>query len=541
VFWTRFYKMLTTAFVDGNKIHISQYNKPENDNDPSQYPRCPAGHRLIAKKGAIKLHHFAHYQNENCMAKGKMTNWHAQFQAIVLDIQNLEVCLSREGLIIGHSSFHGQQSFQTNLNAQLDGHIADIIKPSPPGFRHLVVELQHSSINAADVKEREAYYQHMIWVFDFTPRTVPKGKHNKISMVDGTLTYLKDKVRYLAFISSRSPRAVFPANDNFYLGDQSLTDQPTPIGGAFVIATTKTKYWFEATKVSYFDSGFGILRLLHRLDNNCSLYMLLSYEDFFRERMPPLNQEKLKSCAWFHSIDHMDLIKMGIMPKCIDIPEILICKERVIFRSSGIELDGLGLEKGIDEWHWGVHYEKAKQAELKAMAATPGSNDSVLLGWINQAKAGRVLDPHAPTTEQSKTDAMLATKLRHFLGSSGLDIEIVAKKGGDVVVVYCDHTTYGLKDKFVALGMTYRKGKNVPKAVSSRQAVKKTSMNLADMVRSAQQINASRDNDNNEPIHAFHRVFGDSKAEGAAKNNESRTHYRGKVKDVQARVNSALS
>lgn len=472
-----------------------------------------------------------------------MSFWHAQFQAIVMEPSNLEVCLSREGHILGHSSFHGQQSFQTALSAQLDGHIADIIKPSPQGFRHLVVELQHSSINTADVKEREEYYQHMIWVFDFTPRTVPKGKHNKISLVDGTITYLKDKVRYLAFISSRSPRAIFPADNNFFLGDQCLTDQPTPIGGAFIIASTKTKYWFEATKPSYFDSGFGILRLIHRLDSNCSLYLLLSYEDFFRERMPALNAETVKACSWFHSFDHVDLIKLGILPKCIDVPEILICRERVIMRSNGIELDGLGFERGIDDWHWGIHYEKIKTAELKSMAATPGSNDSILLGWLNQAKAGGVYNPVAvEKANANKDEVALITKLKHFLGSNGLQIEIVAKKGGDIVLVYCDHTTYGMKEKFAALGMTYRKGKGTGGAkVSSRQAAKKTQSNFADMIKSATAINSRNTggHDNNEPIHGL--TSAGIQAEGSAKNTETRTHYRGKVKDVLGRLNSALS
>lgn len=525
--------MLTTCYINGVKTSIHDYEKEEG-----KIPLCAMSHKLIAKRGPKMIHHFAHYANEKC-GGGKMTVWHSQWQAIVADIQNIEVCLDAGGMIVGHSSFHGQQNFQTSLSAKSDGHIADIIKPSPQGYRHLVVELQHSSINASDVKERESYYQHMIWVFDFTPRVVPKGKHNKIAMVDGTLSYLKDKVRYLAFISSRSPRSVFPFSEGWTSGDQCLLDQPTPIGGAFVIATTMTKYWFEATKPSYFDSGFGILRLIHRLNNNCSLYMLISYEDFFRERMPSINQEKLKACNWFHSIDHLDLIKMGILPKCIDVPEIMICKERVIMRSTGIELDGLGFERGIDEWHWGAYYEKVKAAELKSMVGSPTSNESILLGWMNQAKNGVTI---LGTTED-KNEIQLKTKLKHFLGSSSLEIDIVNKKGGDIVIVYCGHNTYGMKEKFAALGMTYRKGKGTGTSkMSSRQSAKKTSSTLADMVKAAQRINETRGNDNNEPIHGYSNMD-NRKAEGASSvnNGETRTHYRAKIKDIQAKLNSALS
>lgn len=521
--------MLTTATLRGAKVSISDFDKAKVGAD--EFPLCPLGHRLVAKKGKKVVHHFAHYANERCDPWRKsMTNWHAQWQRIVGDKGCVEVCLDVGGNIIGHSSFHGQQGNQTPLLAQAEGHIADIIRPSPPGYRHLVVELQHSSMDKETIIEREKYYQYMVWLFDFTPRLTTKGKHNRLAMIDGSIHYLKDKVNYLGFLSSRSG-VLAPKPAGYCVGDEHLLPELTAISGFFVIVNTRTRYWFETSKPTYFDAGFGILRFLHHLDNKLVLTQLISYEQFFKERMPAINPEILGQCSWFHSLDPVDLIKSGMLPKCIDVPEILICQERVVFKRAGGELEGMGLEKGIDDWHWGAYYEKARLAEQTGgLRINSQSNDSVLLGWLNQARN----EVKTPTPEASANNAevLLFTKVRHFLGSTGLELEIVAKKGGDVLIVYCDHTTYGMKERFQALGMTYRKGKAGARGTSAKKATKQTHGALTDAIRGAQSLLAS-----GVPP-------GPSIAPGAkgelVKNGEDRAHYRGKVKDIQGRLNSLL-
>ncbi len=66
--------MLTSATVNGNKIFIDDYQK-----DPNKIPYCPLGHKLVAKKGRLVVHHFAHYPNTVCDRwRTSMTNWHSQ-------------------------------------------------------------------------------------------------------------------------------------------------------------------------------------------------------------------------------------------------------------------------------------------------------------------------------------------------------------------------------------------------------------------------------------------------------------------------------
>lgn len=201
--------MLTTAIVNGVKIRIDEF--PKNS---TEVPYCSLSHRLIAKKGSKNLHHFAHYPNEKCDSwrSGGMTHWHAQWQKIVADKANLEVCLDPNGKILGHSAFNGASAYANIVATKLDGHIADIIRPSDnPNSRPLIVEIQHSSMSKETIDAREAYYRHMVWLFDFTPRMTTVEKANRIVFTDGKVACLKEKVTYVAMLSCASYHApVFP-------------------------------------------------------------------------------------------------------------------------------------------------------------------------------------------------------------------------------------------------------------------------------------------------------------------------------------------
>jgi len=74
-------KMSTIAYFEGKRLHIRDY-------DPRIHPKvyCADGHLMIAKKGAIKQHHYSHRAGEGngqCGSEGK-TDWHLWWQARLL-------------------------------------------------------------------------------------------------------------------------------------------------------------------------------------------------------------------------------------------------------------------------------------------------------------------------------------------------------------------------------------------------------------------------------------------------------------------------
>lgn len=573
--------MLTTAMVAGEKVSIHEYKK-----EAGKDPLCPLGHKLMAKKGKKVVHHFAHFPNQLCSLPSKgMSNWHSQWQKIVLDKKNIEVCIDTDGNITGNSSFRGYgaylvkptselpevvpnalslsfgQLLPTNTTMRTDLHIADIIRPSRKtidvtGNRPLVIEIQHSSIDKTTIESRETYYKDMIWLFNLTPRVVPKGKHNKIVFVDGTISYLKEKVTYVALISSsgttnnqtstnnniinNNNNSIINNNNNMNspissdrcFGDEMLNDGPTEVSGIFIIINTRTKYWFDTTKPTYFDCGYGILRLLKKLDKGFALTLYMSYEDFCRDRMPELNIETINSCAWFQTLSPLNLIKLHLMPQIIDVKSIFICKSRVIMKYTGTELSELGMERGYDDWHAGEFYAK----NANSMSAVTSTISNVLVSTSNSsydagsgnndvfmrnlmAQAGMISSTPNSMNGAMTIESILILKVRKFLGASNsLDIKIVNMKGTDFLIVYCDKETYNMKDKFQALGMKYKKG---TKSISSRQSIKQTQSAVESMFNSATSGSTKK---KTEP----------------AKIGDPRTNYSVKVKGLEQTINQLM-
>jgi hypothetical protein len=619
--------MLTTCFIDGQKVSIADYNK-----EGGKEPLCPLGHRLMAKKGKHVIHHFAHYPSENCDRwREGLTTWHSQWQEIVADKTNIEVCLNADGITTGHSSFNGYRPTSANQSKQTpsnqlpsrppvvsipqvaipdlistapaspsftgipflsqtgapqlhipaflrvpdtvgtDEHIADIICPRQQG-RPLVIEIQHSSIDEDTIRARELYYKDMIWMFDLTPRVVKKGKHNKTALVDGKISYLKDKVAYVAAFSSTSRRPLFAPYQSspsqqypnqprttfdqvefqsglgsatglgFVLqnqvrctGDECLSEELSPLGGLFVIINTRTKYWYQASCPTYFDSGYGILRLLQPLERGFALTLFISYEDFFRERMPALSKEILDGIAWFHTASPLDLIRSGIFPKILDAQEVQISKTRVIIKGLGNELNGLGLERGADDWHGGSFYRTPASAALTstsslaalsssltqssatrmASSQTSSSTDTLLTRYLE----GGVV-PARPATDQLITgDVLFISRLRKFLCSLSLEVEIETRKTCRIVIVYCDRETYNLKEKFSTLGMKYSRG-GVRK-ISKKQALKSSHQVLVDAVSAAVAPSTTQ-------------------AYGEPSKGAGRAYYSGQFNDIEAKLVSLL-
>lgn len=128
---------VTYGYRNGNKVHINDAERFSNEYIDSR------GKSLVVKKGETKTHHFA-YKHENDAdpwQRGKMTEWHRKWQ---------DMCY--------------KECVEVRMGKPVE-HIADIKTP-----KGLVVELQHSSISADDIREREAFYGKMVWLWDYSKR-----------------------------------------------------------------------------------------------------------------------------------------------------------------------------------------------------------------------------------------------------------------------------------------------------------------------------------------------------------------------------------
>lgn len=458
--------MLTHAYVNGIKVTISEFKKDLHLN-----PTCAMGHALIAKKGTKVIHHFAHAANQNCDPwREGMTNWHFQWQDIVADRNNLEVCLDENGVIVGYSSFNGSRN-DTVAKMTTTSHIADIINPKlSVENRPMVIEIQHSPISEENVIAREEYYKNMIWVFDFTPRVVKltdqsNAGFNRMTMVDGRLIGLMDKIGYLAVLNAPGP-----ADDHRtyrYLGD--CDKEIKPMWGTFVIIHTKTKYWFASRKPTYFDTGFGILRLIRDLNRGFAILMYMTYQSFFQERMPDINYTKISGIDWFRDLGNVGLInKMGFLPPPVDITALRVSDDRVEIVYPGRELENMGfLCKSTKEypngvWCHGNYYDGVSSKE-KDVNLVKSEQEYLNEIHTRSLLAEALYGGTAKIDEQSRAlsyEAIVSTRLCMFLGLERREvvIDIEMRAGNKYLVLHCNPNTYKLKDKFKQLGMEFRQG-----------------------------------------------------------------------------------
>ena len=129
---------LTASTQDGRRVTIEAYDKCMHGQ-----VHCPScGVVFIAKRGEMKQYHFAHKSNKDCDAwrVSEMTAWHRWWQAVALP-ECQEVTVVRNGV----------------------RHIADVMNPSGT-----VLEMQHSVMKPAEAKERERFYDDMVWIMDAT-------------------------------------------------------------------------------------------------------------------------------------------------------------------------------------------------------------------------------------------------------------------------------------------------------------------------------------------------------------------------------------
>ena len=118
--------MLYAKGQDGAKIKAS----------PGERAVCPVcGEQVIAKCGEVVAWHWAHESVAECDPWWEpMGDWHMMWQGIIKP----ECC-----------------------EVAMPPHRADIF-----GDRGIIIELQASSISVDTIREREAFYGNMVWLFD---------------------------------------------------------------------------------------------------------------------------------------------------------------------------------------------------------------------------------------------------------------------------------------------------------------------------------------------------------------------------------------
>jgi competence CoiA-like predicted nuclease len=105
---------------------------------------CPfCNGAVIARCGEIYYHHWAHRSYKGCDEWHEPeSDWHLNWKSM-FPKQNVEVTITK----------HGKR------------HRADIM-----GNNGRIIELQHSPISTTVIRERESFYENMLWIFDWSPK-----------------------------------------------------------------------------------------------------------------------------------------------------------------------------------------------------------------------------------------------------------------------------------------------------------------------------------------------------------------------------------
>ena len=113
---------------------------------PTKYGRafCPfCNGVVIAKCGEIVYHHWAHQSKTEC------DEWHEP----------------ESDWHLGWKSQFPKESVEVTIKKDEKRHRADIV-----GHKGTVIELQHSPISTVVIREREMFYENMVWVFDLAQK-----------------------------------------------------------------------------------------------------------------------------------------------------------------------------------------------------------------------------------------------------------------------------------------------------------------------------------------------------------------------------------
>ena len=210
------------AQYKNNILPIDDYNKEIHQNKVT----CNFCHeKVIAKKGSIVVHHYAHSPNSTCLftKKEPKTQWH-QFWQENIKSDYLEKIITKDN----------------------KKHIADIINTT-----NTVIEIQHSNISLTDAFDRESFYNNMIWILDGNNRY-----HDTSKEVTETISVSFE----------------FTQNNTKY----------------YMIKSTK-KFWSYLQKPKYIDTSLGLLHVIRSYNENyylCKLIYITAFlNTYFKDIM----------------------------------------------------------------------------------------------------------------------------------------------------------------------------------------------------------------------------------------------------------------
>lgn len=231
--------MITTAFCKETNsiIKITDYNPLVH-----KTLLCNNLHPLTPKLGNIKRHHFAHQANTSCTHKNK-TEWHLRYQSL---FPQTEVYMPPKisPKISSKNSPSEKENPPEKENSQNPSEENPRIKNFPVGKYHIadilvdgtVIEIQHSPISKEEIRERETFYEKMIWIFDVK------------NSVTGTEFICRDK------------------ND-------------------ICILKLNKKYLFSTEKETYYDCGKYLCQKLS-IHGKYAICKILTYETFGKRFIP---------------------------------------------------------------------------------------------------------------------------------------------------------------------------------------------------------------------------------------------------------------
>ncbi len=129
---------------------------------------CPiCGSELIPKCGEIKTWHWAHKSLRDCDTWSEPeSDWHCGWKKLA-GLENTEIVIKKDNQV----------------------HRADIRTPGG-----LVIELQHSPLPVAEIRDREKFYKNMIWVLD-GDEICPDMEFNQFVSRDGNLYFKHGRIK----------------------------------------------------------------------------------------------------------------------------------------------------------------------------------------------------------------------------------------------------------------------------------------------------------------------------------------------------------
>jgi competence CoiA-like predicted nuclease len=234
---------LVTCLYNDNKISIKDFDLLTDNNKKNKIKCICCETKVIAKLGKIKAHHFAHEEKIECdsfRTTDSMTFWHQYWQAFV-NTEFYEVIIKKDN----------------------KKHIADIYNLN----KELVIEIQHSNISPEKMKEREIFYDNMIWIIDETTKCCNECEINFCNECD-----------YYEKICDKCKNRKKCCNNKI----KFLIE-----GETFVIITNINKPFFlSASKPVFLHIENYILKFIKQLDNNYYFCEKIKMKKFIEDYFP---------------------------------------------------------------------------------------------------------------------------------------------------------------------------------------------------------------------------------------------------------------